>query len=216
MAGHLGEVVMGEHRDVTEQIVEAVGRLEIIELLPPANEIADREHPLARAWRRTPDRGPGQEPRPCATRFAARGSRSARRVPGFRDDRGGAGRCPRGKARPRASPTAPSAARTAGPTPHGPRRRRSPSPGRRNRTTNARARRRGRSGPGTCQSSFLRAIKNPPEGRVEVGWFKTVKARVSLSQPRRDNNSQSGSRRGSSIAFSHAPHERARLSSRPH
>src|SRR5438046_4448757 len=31
MLGHLGEIVMREHRDVAEHVVEAIGRLEIIE-----------------------------------------------------------------------------------------------------------------------------------------------------------------------------------------
>ena len=47
MPRHFGKIVMREHRDVPEQIVEAVRRLEIIELVARADEIADREHPLA-------------------------------------------------------------------------------------------------------------------------------------------------------------------------
>ena len=47
MLGHLGKIMVREHRDMAEQIVEAVGRLEIIELVAGADEIADREHALA-------------------------------------------------------------------------------------------------------------------------------------------------------------------------
>src|SRR5689334_1917060 len=46
MLGHLGEIVMRQHRDVPEHVVEAVRRLEIVELVALADEIADREHPL--------------------------------------------------------------------------------------------------------------------------------------------------------------------------
>ena len=35
---------MREHRDVSEHVVEAVRRLEIVELVAGADEIADREH----------------------------------------------------------------------------------------------------------------------------------------------------------------------------
>ncbi len=47
MSGHLGIIVVREHRDMAEHVVEAVGRLEIVELLARADEIADREHPFA-------------------------------------------------------------------------------------------------------------------------------------------------------------------------
>src|SRR4028119_2509343 len=47
MLDHLGKIMIGEHRDVAEQIVEAVGLLEIIELLPLPDEIAHGEHALA-------------------------------------------------------------------------------------------------------------------------------------------------------------------------
>src|SRR4051794_20392383 len=44
---HFGIIVVREHRDVAEHVVKAVGRLEIIELLAAADEIAHREHALA-------------------------------------------------------------------------------------------------------------------------------------------------------------------------
>src|SRR3954468_23809024 len=41
MPRHLGIVMMREHRDVTEHVMESVGRLEIIELRGSANKCAD-------------------------------------------------------------------------------------------------------------------------------------------------------------------------------
>src|SRR5205814_1987476 len=46
MLDHLCEIVVGEHRDVSEHVVKAVGCLEIVELLARADEIPDRKHPL--------------------------------------------------------------------------------------------------------------------------------------------------------------------------
>ena len=44
--GHLCEVVVSEHGNMAEHVVEAVRRLEIIELLPRTDEVADRKHAL--------------------------------------------------------------------------------------------------------------------------------------------------------------------------
>jgi hypothetical protein len=46
MPGHLGIIMMREHRDVSEHVVEAVGRFQIIELLACSDEIADRKYTL--------------------------------------------------------------------------------------------------------------------------------------------------------------------------
>src|SRR5207253_6700115 len=47
MPRHLGIIVVREHRDVAEQIVETVRLLEIIQLLALPDEIADRKYPRA-------------------------------------------------------------------------------------------------------------------------------------------------------------------------
>ena len=47
MLGHLGIIMMREHRDVAEHVVKTVGRFEIIELVAGADEIAHRKHALA-------------------------------------------------------------------------------------------------------------------------------------------------------------------------
>ncbi len=44
--GHLGIIVVREQRDMAEHVVEAVGRLEIVELVARADEIADRKNAL--------------------------------------------------------------------------------------------------------------------------------------------------------------------------
>ncbi len=47
MFDHLREIMVCEHGDMAEHVVEAVRRFEIIQLLAPADEIPDREQPFA-------------------------------------------------------------------------------------------------------------------------------------------------------------------------
>ena len=74
MLGHRREVVMGEHRDMPEHVVETVGLLEIVELLARADEIADREDPLASMAKKMSS---GTSPVTATVRQPVRGSRIA-------------------------------------------------------------------------------------------------------------------------------------------